>query len=65
MICSASSGNSVRIDGKVEDREGQFGHVNTDEPSVSLIGNSNQKSDVFHSSPDVPVIYGCCLLRFS
>ena len=40
MICSASSGNCV-LDLKVEDGGGQFGHVTTDEPSVSLIGSSN------------------------
>ena len=57
MICSASSGDCV-IHLKVEDGGGQFGHVNTDEPSVSLIGNSNQKSELFPSSPDVPVPSG-------
>ena len=57
MICSASSGNCA-IDLKVEDRGGQFGHVTTDEPSVSLIGSSNHESDLFRSSPDVPVPSG-------
>ena len=57
MICSASSGNCV-LDLKVEDGGGQFGHVTTDEPSVSLIGSSNHESDLFRSSPDVPVPSG-------
>ena len=37
---------------------GQFGHVTTDEPSVSLIGSSNHETDLFRSSPDVPVPSG-------
>ena len=57
LTCNASIGNCV-LDVKVGGGDVRTNAEKLFDSSVSLIGNSTQKSELFHSSPDLPVPCG-------